>query len=414
MLGRRILIAAFILLAVTNAHAQNAAEINAEGIAHYQGKDYNSAITSFSKAFNIAPDNATIRANLCNAYRAGAQELAEFSDLGGAARMLEKAININPKNADAFIHLGWCYLQLDQVSDAIFRLEEATELAPDNVTALELLGDAYYKDNDLPSAVSLWQWVIDLAPGDERVLGKLEKANREFSVEEKFRRHSSRNFEMSYPPDTSGRDMSRVLTILEGAYRSVGLKFKRTFPPGPIQVIIYSAEDFLNATQLGEHIGGVYDGKIRVPIKDKSGALLKDDELKRRLVHEYVHVVVRHIAGDKAPWWLNEGLAQMISEDFSPRDKRMLRDAFDAQKLFSLEEISGTQLDGLEPHQIALAYCQAHFTVQHMRDRFGQNRLVDFLIDLGGGGELQDELWRYYRRTFKTMQTELNQKIAAN
>ncbi|MCC7556289.1 MAG: hypothetical protein KO254_09315, partial [Methanoculleus marisnigri] len=71
--------------------------------------------------------------------------------------------------------------------------------------------------------------------------------------------------------------------ILERAYTEVGRRFGGVHPPGPIQVRVYTADDFSRVTLLGEHVGAVYDGAIRLPLSDKTGQVLDEAELKRRL-----------------------------------------------------------------------------------------------------------------------------------
>ncbi|MCL4692441.1 MAG: tetratricopeptide repeat protein, partial [Candidatus Hydrogenedentes bacterium] len=289
---RYVCLVTFIIAAALS-WAQSAAEFNANGVALYNEGRWDEAIQSFASAYNLAPDNETVRRNLCNAYQAQANALARSGDFSTAIELLRLAISVEPENPSPLAQLGSYYLRIDMVSEAMYRLEESVELDPSSIDVQELLGDAYYKNNDLAAALAQWELVLEMNPNRPGLAEKLEKAYREESVEFNFRQTQSAHFRVSFAPGTNGGDLSRVLQILERAYRDIGRKFGGAYPPTPIQVILYTGDDFARATLLGEHVGAVYDGKIRVPIADRSGQIISEDELWRRLYHEYTHVVIR-------------------------------------------------------------------------------------------------------------------------
>ena len=395
------------------AEARNseAAKHNAQGVAHYNQAEWPEAVEAFLKARQQSPGNDTIRDNLVNAYQAYANEMAAEGDFATAAEIVNEAVSHDPGNPAPLVQLGMYSLRLDRVADAIFRLEEAVELDPFNLDALELLGDAYYRANDLSSALTLWREVQEEEPGRPGLEERIAKAERENQVEHGFHRSGSRHFDISYPPGTTGREEQLALSILERAYRELGQKFGNTFPPSPIQVILYSAEEFSAATNLDEHVGAVYDGKIRVPIRDRDGQPIEQDELERRLFHEYTHVVVRHLGGDKVPWWFNEGLAETFSDRLTEDDYRRLREALENDALFPLRAIDSSQLETMPPPQLRLAYIQSHATVDYLWRRFGQGALLNYLRALADGYSGEDALREVYHRTYHLLEREVENEI---
>ncbi|MBI2432458.1 MAG: hypothetical protein HYV26_06265 [Candidatus Hydrogenedentes bacterium] len=388
--------------------AETAADFNNLGIKAYDAKQFVDAIVNFERAYEGAPDSEVVRGNLCNAHQAAANELvAKANDFAAAAKHLEQAIGIDPKNPSPLVQLGAYYLRLDMIPDAIFRLEEAVELSPTNLDAHELLGQAYYEDNDLPSARAQWDYVLEMDQGRESLRKQYEKAFREESVEQDFHRSDSRHFRMSYPKGMTRQVQARILTFLERAYMNIGRKFGGVYPPGQVQVIAYSAEQFTEATQLESHVGALYDGKIRVPLTDGSGEDLAPDEMERRLMHEYTHVVVRFIAGEHVPWWLNEGLAETFSNELSEKDTTVLQRAYAEELDFSLSEIESSQLGVLSPEALGLAYAQAHATTNLLWTRFGQHRLGQLLSDLAVGTTAEEALRRNYKRTYLALEQEV-------
>jgi hypothetical protein len=399
-----------VVVIATGAIAQSPSDLNTSGIEAYQRGDYDTAVDLFERAMRAAPSEDVVRHNLCNALQGQANNFAKAGDFGEATRILDDAIKVDPDNFAPLVQQGSYLLRLDRVPEAIRRLEEAIEIKPGELDAHEMLGRAYYEDNDIPSARAQWDYVLTMDPKRETLRELYEKAFREEAVEWDFNRKSSRHFNLSYPPGTPYPLRQRVLTILEGAYREVGSQLGRVYPEGPIQVIIYTAEDFSEATQLEAHVGAVYDGKIRVPVTDRQGNTIPDDELVRRLTHEYVHVVVRHVAGDKVPWWLNEGLAETLSKGLTPQDQTMLQRLYANNAAFELGELEAHQLKRLDPESLRMAYVQSHATVAHMVSRYG-TRIIPGLLEGLGTGQTMDEVIRMNtRRTYGALEQEVAQE----
>ena len=401
-----------VAFAATLAGGNIAAEFNAAGVKHYDNRDWVSAIEAFQNATEAAPENSTVRRNLCNAYQAYANDLALGLNLEGAIEVLNYAIVSDPDNSRPLAQLGAYYLRLGQVNQAIFRLEEAIELDPQYIDAHDLLGDAYYADNDMQSALLQWKWVEAVAPTRPNIVEKLAKATSHAAVEKDYRKNFSQHFTASFSPGTPARDLNKVLATLERAYRDIGRKLGSSYPPTPVQVVVYTADDFTEATQLSEHVGAVYDGKIRVPLIDKAGNALSDRELERRLYHEYVHVVVRHLTRDATPWWLNEGLAETLSNQLTTQDLGLLQHIIASDRLFTLQELEGSQLERLSVDRLRLAYTQAHATVDYLWTRLGRRNVLGVLSALGKGQDIETALRHNCRRTYDTLEAEVLRRSA--
>ncbi len=402
-----LVLSASLAIAGDSAQQLEAAAQNAKGVEAYKAKNWEEALSFFLAAYRLAPDQSVVRRNLCNTYQAIADELMRNSNFLEAAEKLEVAISVDAENPSPLMQLGVCYLRLGYVQDAIYRLEEAVDLDPKNPDAHDLLGDAYYREGDVASALDHWNWVLQVQSDRKGLVEKIEKAQREESVEQRYRQKPSQHFQFTYAPDTHPTDLARATTILERAYREIGRRLGGVYPPGPISVKVYTAEDFSQATLLGEHVGAVYDGTIRLPIADRTGTVLSDSELRRRLFHEYTHVVVRHIAGDNVPWWLNEGLAETFSDELTSEEVALLQNAARSNKLFSLADLEEHQLSRLAPEDLQIAYIQSHATVRHLWTRYGQGSLVRFLSLLAAGTSGEDAIRQIYRRSYPAIDKEM-------
>jgi hypothetical protein len=266
--------------------------------------------------------------------------------------------------------------------------------------------------NELPAALAQWEYVLELQPNRKGLKEKLKKAYREDGVEYGFYRTQSRNFQISYAPGTEGGDLRRITMLLERAYRDLG-KQLGVYPPTPIQVVLYTAPDFAEATLLGNHVGAVYDGKIRVPIADETGRKINEADLKRRLYHEFTHVIVRYWVGDRVPWWLNEGLAQTLSEDFNSTKARILVSTAENGGLLPLEQLETTQLEALSNRvdKLQLAYLQAEATVGVLWHRYGPRGVTIIMNSLADGMSPEEALVAGARINYALLEGEVEREM---
>jgi hypothetical protein len=412
MRGKALVFTMFLqCAALVSAQAQTAPELNAQGVALYNAGRWEEALPLFERAYSLVPDNTTVRRNLCNAHQGVANQLAKEADFSSAVKHLETAVSVDPDNESPLVQLGSYYLRLNYVAEGIARLEGAIEIAPNNVDAHDLLGDAYYMDNDPSSALQQWQWVREVQPKRVGMSEKIEKASREANVEAAFKPSDSRHFQFTYSPGIPGRTMRRLTNILERAYIDVGRDFGGVSAPTPIQVIAYDAKEFTEATQAKDYVGALYDGKIRIPLFEQDGTPISDEVMRQRLYHEFTHVVVRFLAGDKVPWWMNEGLAETFSKTLDDGEMNLLRQAQSSGALFTLQELSDSQLKRLDAPTLRLAYAQAHMSMNYLCKKFGQRRVADLMSDIAQGVSPEESLQRNYNRTYAVLEKEIARTI---
>ncbi len=398
-----------LMLAGTGLQAQEARplEYNNKGVEAFNAGEYSQAISLLEQAYTLSPESEVVRRNLCNSYQGIANTHGLKKEFRKAVPYLERAVDIDPENASPRTQLGSYYLNLGDVSAGIRQIEEAIRIKPGDLNAHEMLGQAYYMDNDLASARIQWDYVLEMDPDRHELRKRYEKAFREESVEYDFNRWKSRHFSITYPPGVLPAVRSTVASVLDRAYIDIGRTLGGIYPPQPIYVVLYTAEQFTEATRLEGHIGAVYDGKIRSPLTDGNGAWLSQEELRRRLVHEYVHVAVRSIAGDKLPWWLNEGLAEALSRTFENDDAARLRELYASGTVYSFSQLSGSQVSSKNPEALRIAYLQSHAAVDLLWKRFGRARMMTFLRSLSSGMNTAQAFQSAYRRKLEDFEWDL-------
>ena len=261
-------------------------------------------------------------------------------------------------------------------------LTRAAELSPRDATAYQVLGELFYRKDDLETAVSYWEKAVELNPDAADIRARLERIRKEHRTEKDFNRDVTSHFLVKYEGREKIEAGRIILRILEDAYGSVGRGLSY-YPDRELQVILYSGQQFQEVTDAPGWSGGIYDGKIRIPI---GGIEQETPGLRRLLYHEYTHAVVRSITA-RCPTWLNEGLAQYFEGgELDSRKKELLKRVAQAGKLPSLVDLEGSFM-GLGNTQAMYAYTFSLSAVRYMVDSFGMYRVKTVLEELGKGAD---------------------------
>jgi len=251
-----------------------------------------------------------------------AAKSAEAGDLAAAQGLFGEALTYDPRCLPALIGLSAAYLREGKDHYARSQLEEALLSFPKDPTLHYLMGEVHYTQENLHDAISEWETSLNLKQ-DSRVAARLEKAKREFSVDEGFERKDTAHFTFRY--DESGSVSpglaSSLRDYLEESYRELSDRFQFA-PSSPVTVVLYATREFHQVTQEPASVSGLFDGKIRVPL---GGLKTMSPPLRAVLVHELTHAFVAGKSGGNCPRWLQEGLAQMQEgRSLSPGQERAL------------------------------------------------------------------------------------------
>jgi hypothetical protein len=167
-----------------------------------------------------------------------------------------------------------------------------------------------------------------------------------------------------------------AVDILESAYARIG-DLLQTYPAEPVTVVLYTQQQFRDVTRTPAWSGGLYDGRIRLPIR---GGLADRREFERVLTHEYVHALVHSVATNAVPAWLNEGLAAALEPGGMERARRDVARG----PVVPLSQL-GASFSSLPPAAVPAAYAGSALAVEAILDRAGAPRLMGLLNDLGAG-----------------------------
>ncbi len=99
---------------------------------------------------------------------------------------LKKAIEINPKNADALNYLGYSYAEKNiNLSEAYELVMRALEIKPDDGYIIDSLGWVYYRQGKYDLALKTLQKAVEITKDDPVVLEHLGDVYKELGESEK-------------------------------------------------------------------------------------------------------------------------------------------------------------------------------------------------------------------------------------
>jgi len=90
-------------------------------------------------------------------------------NLTKAFKMIEKAVELEPKSGAIIDSLGWAHYKLGRYGLARIKLEEAAERSPTSATIIDHLGDVYWKLGRRKEAGYQWARAAELDPTEEEL-----------------------------------------------------------------------------------------------------------------------------------------------------------------------------------------------------------------------------------------------------
>jgi len=141
-----------------------------------------------------------------------------------------------------------------------------------------------------------------------------------------------------------------------------------------VVTIAQTWEAYRKSVGFVEWSGGVFDGRIRVPMDRGTGM---NEQSRRTLAHEATHACLSRFGN--VPGWLHEGLAQKLSgESISPVARAAVTTMAREGKLASLVQL-GSGFGGLNSQQARVAYTQALMAVEILLKDYGNDGLRNIL-----------------------------------
>jgi len=401
------------LLAVSPATAlqvRSASRLNAEAVGLMQKGEFASALELLQQARRDASENAVIRRNLAECYLGLGLQQLQAGQADEAVATLQEGEDYARDDDDArfALYRGAALYHLGRYAEAETALNQARSL-DESPTLLRLLGQVHYASGRLEEAIQAWRQALERGEWDAELAALVDRTREELKVEQTMHNEFGGNFVISYDGRAYPELGEQVLEVLESAYNDIGRQLD-FYPEVQVPVLLYTQRDFSELTGSPDWSGGLYDGKIRIPVGGVAGI---SAPLRAVLYHEYVHVVVRYLAGGRCPNWLNEGLAEMAGREYYAPPLHRLRRALEHDELLSFERLESSFAD-LSIEQAELAYQQSYSLVRYMVDQFYWYKMAELLRALGAGHSLEaaiDQVLGEYAVDYGDLQAAWRRKL---
>ena len=315
-----------------------------------------------------------------------------------AADAFRDALAADPKNARLHLGAGMAAALERRDQDAKDELERALTLDRTLTLARALLGQVLYRMGDRTGAIRTYETLVAEVPNDADARAMLDRWQRESELHERMQQAVGSHFSVAFEGPAEAALADRALESLDKAFWRIG-ELLGTFPSDPIQVVLYTTEQFRDITRSPSWAAGAYDGIIRVPMR---GAIDKPDELDRVLAHEFTHALIRTLAVRGVPTWLNEGIATALEAP----DLVWAEKAVRGGRPLPLGALASgfSRLGGADAQR---AYATSALAARRLLEEAGGFALANLLRDLGSGVAFEEAFLHRIQRSFTDFQAYL-------
>jgi tetratricopeptide (TPR) repeat protein len=133
--------------------------------AHQKGREYDEAIKDYTVGLKVADKNKnTTPAYLAQFYRGRGDSYDAVGDVANALADYDRAIRLEPDNADGWNERCWARARQGQLRDALTDCNQAIQLKPDYALALDSRGLVYLKMGDFDKSIGDYDAAIKAMP----------------------------------------------------------------------------------------------------------------------------------------------------------------------------------------------------------------------------------------------------------
>lgn len=306
--------------------------------------------------------------------------LGDRNDFRGAAENLNRALQFLPGHPVILLNLAAVDLRQQNYGAALEHLRPVLEDTDYTFEAHRLQGYIFYQREEMDRALSAWRRALQ-ARSDSSLQAMVDRVEQEARAVEAYRQRGSGRFLIRYEGGEleNERLAASILAALESMFDDLAGRLNVDVRE-PIVVLLYPSQTFYTLTGMPPEVHGLFDGKIRVPLR---GFNSLTPPLERTLRHELVHALVFLKCGNRVPTWVHEGLAQYLagqSQSFPPPAFLPLFEPRDGSAVPRIEATFGGSVD-----QVFAAYAAALLVVQTLERRYSEGDVERFLAALGQG-----------------------------
>lgn len=282
-------------------------------------------------------------------------------------------------------------------------LKESLDLAPRNPLAYELFGEIENLQQNSEKAEEFYKKSFLLKPSP-RLRQKIEQLQKENTVEKTLDTYHEEHFIIKYRQGEKGYEGYWLKNMLRDCYRQISQDFGYYLNHKTV-VLFYNEDEFRDVTGQSHWVGGLYDGKIRLPAYRQG---FKEQTLRMAATHEMTHAFVAIMSGMRAPVWIHEGLAEYEARKIQPRDTLFFDLALKNKKLLPIEQLlsEDAQLKNKDPQEIMLFYQESYQLVRYMVERYQMYRIKELLARFKEGKTAEEAIGDVFGISIRQLEKE--------
>ncbi|GAB4284782.1 MAG: tetratricopeptide repeat protein [Candidatus Rifleibacteriota bacterium] len=345
------------------------------GVLLASQKKYSEAIRHFNAAKQQKPEDISIRLNLLST-------LVTLKNSMEVEKEAEEILKLRPTDVATVLKVAAAFQNTENQAAAQTTLEKLSDKVPDNPRVHETLGRLLYKTGNLDEARFHLARAKALEPENQKLDEFLAQVKKEAEVESTAKNFSSIHFSLTCDESFSDEWAENLLDLLEEAYEDIGARLN-FYPNQRSHVLVFQTEDFRSVHDLPEWAGGVYDGKIRLPVPTST---VSPTYLRGAIRHEYTHHVIFLLAAGNCPVWLNEGLAQIFEFDSEITDIEVPQNP----NMTEMNEFANIIRTSKDRRKVAALYKQANLLSIKLVHEYGWHSISDVLEKMSRGFSFEE------------------------
>lgn len=330
----------------------------------------------------------------------------KLGDCDSAIVTLRRA-EVMIRNPETVKGLAYCFHKLKYFGAASDEFAFYLEKRPEDKDMTVLYVDVLESEGRFDDALKILEGMTNndklmksLSREDKTALGDRLQSMAERANESQHQLlETSQYFQLRYRADEHEDLVSGVLDILETALDEYVDAQAFSTPRGIVEVLLYPSANFKNIVVGGPAWAeGIYDGRVRIPVPEKSSGADDATPLRQVLRHELVHALLALMTDNRPiPPWFNEGVAQRL--DCLPRCSRFVFPATPGK--FLEKNAFGTPYVSFAASKAALVYKQSLYLIYNLENRYGEDALRRIIRDLNAASGLtSDELLSPFGTSF--------------
>ncbi len=198
-------------------------------------------------------------------------------------------------------------LKRNQPGQALEIVETLLKVSPNDPDLLVLAGMAAYRSDNIRVALLDWRQSLYVRP-DPAVERTYQAALRESENDKSSEKKYGSRFLLRYDGAVADPAAAQAMVaILEEEFARVSFQLGCRAEER-IVTIVQSRDAYFKSTSAPGWSGGIYDGKIHIPVLDGAQVTPRTRQV---FAHELVHACLANLGA--WPSWLHEGLAQRLS-----------------------------------------------------------------------------------------------------